>query len=570
MRESEDKPKFGERFFDTEEAKVIGVDSGEFFRGVLQSEGENRNLGAFDVFRETGIGAFDLHPRLFPRNDSGRILKPVKNAVVNLLHDVIDSNRSAGILETTTAMIAGRGRKQSAVGGEDVEAQKPQLFNNRNQGVKDLLIKSFPDAAAKVGKGCLTGDAIAANATETAVGFAAQRIAQDETKIFDGTDSIQVAKQIENKKRNGIIAGTAEDGISIGSDRTDKREINDGSDQLRHAAANGSVVIDMDEFLSKFIVRKPAGLFFGEWFTMTAVNERIDIPELSDNIGNCEASKIAHVKSSGVSREGVPPSNTLPGSPFLLVQFNPSTSHSDESIRFFSVHKHRRNSIAETVLSLTAQGVDVNVLYGLSMSGMFSVHSTAALSAAKMNPVCSLVAGPAKTSTLDQSFDQQRTISVQPFPVIGQMACCERKNHAGQSTDGNIGGDKESTVRDNELEISFSLFGAPSNPGIARRHFPCRARKLQTSEKLSRRFRRLDEIVQVSAKMDAIAEIMPAFNELFEDGMKAFVRSLNKTQRQRRPRTTPCRPNCRIRRSTVQRATRIVSRFNWRQTLRAP
>ena len=40
--------------------------------------------------------------------------------------------------------------------------------------------------------------------------------------------------------------------------------------------------------------------------------------------------------------------------------------------------------------------------------------------------------------------------------------------------------------------------------------------------------------------------------------------------RQDRPRTTPCRPILRIRRSTVQRATALRSRLSWRQTLRAP
>ncbi len=533
LRESENKAEFGKRLFDTEETKVVSVGGREFFRGVLQSEGKNRDLGAFDVFRETGIRAFDLNAGFFAGNNSGWILNPVKDAVANLFNDIVDGNRRAGVLETMTAVIAGCGRKQGSVGSQDVEAQESQLFDNRNQGMKDLLIERFSDTNPEIGECCFTGDGIAADAGETAVVFATQRIAQDETKIFDGPDSIQVAKQVEEKERNGIIAGAAEDGIGIGRNGADEREINDGSDQLRHAAANGSVVVDMDEFLAEFIARKPAGWFLGEWFTVTAVNERIDIPELSDNIGNCEASKIAHVRSSGVSREALRPSNTLPGSPFLLVQLNPSTSHSDESIGFFGIHKHRRNCIAETVLRLTAQGVDVNVFDGLTMSGMFSVHSTAALSVAEINPVGSLVASSTKTSTLHQGFDQQRAIAIQAFPVIGQMAGSERKNHTGQSANGNIGWDQESTVGDNELEILFPLFGIPSDPGIARSHFPGGTGKLQTSDKLSRQFGRFNDIVQVSAKRDAIVEIMPAFNELFKGRMKPSVRSLNKAQRQR-------------------------------------
>jgi len=538
LRESENETELGKRLFNTEEAKVIGVEGGEFFRGILQSEGENGHLGAFDIFGEIGTGAFHLHPRLLSRNDSGGILQPVKNTVVNFLHDIVDGNRSTGILETMTAVIAGSGRKQRSVGSQDVETQKPQLFDNRNQGMKDLLIESFADAAAEVGECRFTGDAIVANAGEAAVFFAAQGIAQNETKIFDGTDSIQVAKQIEKKERNGIVAGAAEDRIGIGRNRADKREINDGSNQLRHAAANGTVVVDMNEFFSEFIVGKPTALFLGKRFTVTAVNERIDIPELSDNIGNCEASPIAHVKSSGVSREALRPSNTLPGSPFLLVQFNPSTSHSNESIGFFGVHKYRRNGIAETVLHLTTQRVNINILDGLSMSGMVSVHSAAALSAAEMKPVGCFIAGSTETGTFDQGFDEQRAIAVQPFPVIGQMAGSERKNHAGKSANGNMRRDKESTVGDNELKVSFPLFGAPSDPGITGSHFPGGAGKLQTSEKVSRQLRRFNKIVQVSAKRDAVAEIMPAFDELLEGGMELSVGGLNKAQRQWRE--LPC------------------------------
>lgn len=428
LRKSEGKAEFGKRLFYTQEVKVIGVDGREFLAGVLQSEGENGNFRAFHVLVEIGTGAFHLHPRLFSWNNSGRILQPVKDPVANFLLDIINGNRSTRILETMTAVIAGCGRKQSGVGSQNIETEEAQFLNDRNESVKDLLIERLADASAEVGEGCFIGNAIARNAGQTAIVIAAQRIAQDETKVFDGKDSIQVAKQIEKKKGNGIIAATSEDGMGIGRNGADEREINDGSGPMRHAPADGTIVVDMNEFLAEPVVGKPAGLSLREGFTVTDVDEKIDIPELSDNIGNCEANQFAHVKSSGASREGVPLSKHLPASPFLLVQFNPSTSDSDESIRFFSIHKSWRHGITETLLRLTTQGVDVNVLDGLSVSRMFLVHSTAALSTAEMNPVRSLITGPSKTSTLNQGFHQQRTISVQPFPVIGQTTGRERES----------------------------------------------------------------------------------------------------------------------------------------------
>ena len=131
------------------------------------------------------------------------------------------------------------------------------------------------------------------------------RIPKDKAEVLEGSNSFQITKQIEQKKRNGIIARASEDGISIGGNGANEGEIDDGSDQLRDAAADGTIVVDVDEFLSRFVMRKPESLFFGKWFTVTAVDERIDFPELSDIITNREAGGFAHLKAPirGFQRE---------------------------------------------------------------------------------------------------------------------------------------------------------------------------------------------------------------------------------------------------------------------------
>jgi hypothetical protein len=244
---------------------------------------------------------------------------------MNLLHDVIGGNGSAGILETMAAMIPGCGREQGAIGSQDVEAQKPQLFNQRNQGMKDLLIQGLSDANTKVGESGLTGDAVLTNACQTAIALSSFGIVKNQAEVLDGSDSIEIAEQIEKENRDGIVAGTAEDGIGDCGNRADERKIDNRGNQLRDAATNGTIVVDMDKFLAKFVMRKPTGLFLGKWFTVPSVDKRIDFPELSDNIANCEPNEFVHLKDPGVSREVLPPSKTLPGNPFLLVNANHST-----------------------------------------------------------------------------------------------------------------------------------------------------------------------------------------------------------------------------------------------------
>jgi hypothetical protein len=75
------------------------------------------------------------------------------------------------------------------------------------------------------------------------------------------------------------------------------------------------------------------------------------------------------------------------------------------------------HGIAESVLRMMAQGVDVGVFDGFSMRGMFPIHTAPALSASEMNPIGRFMAGPSKTITLNQSFDEHGAITVQTFPV---------------------------------------------------------------------------------------------------------------------------------------------------------
>lgn len=182
---------------------------------------------------------------------------------------------------------------------------------------------------------------------------------------------------------------------------------------------------------------------------------------------------------------------------------------------------------------MTAQRVDVNIFDGLSLSRVVSIHAATALSATKMYPVGSFVAGSLISSTLNQSFDEHRAIAVQPFPIIRQTVSCKRQDFAGKPSNRNIRWNEETAIGNNELEIPFSFRCAPSNPGIARCHLPCGAGKLKASEKLAGQFLRLNKIIQVSAKRDAVAEVMPSFNKLFECGMQLSISSLNKTKRQR-------------------------------------
>jgi hypothetical protein len=138
LRESEDQTELFELFFDTEESEVVRINGGKFHGGILQGEGKNIDFGTSDISREIGIGTINGHAGFFPGNNSGWILKPVNNTVMDFLHDVVDGNRSAGIPETTATVVTGSGGKQSAISGQDIETQQSQFLYERNQGMKEI------------------------------------------------------------------------------------------------------------------------------------------------------------------------------------------------------------------------------------------------------------------------------------------------------------------------------------------------------------------------------------------------------------------------------------------------
>jgi hypothetical protein len=82
------------------------------------------------------------------------------------------------------------------------------------------------------------------------------------------------------------------------------------------------------------------------------------------------------------------------------------------------------------------------------------------------------------------------------------------------------------------LKIAFPLFSAPSDPGITGCHHPCGTGKLQAGEIAPGQLAGLDEIAQVSAEGDAIAEVMVAVDILLEQVIEIPVRSLDKVKGQ--------------------------------------
>jgi hypothetical protein len=80
---------------------------------------------------------------------------------------------------------------------------------------------------------------------------------------------------------------------------------------LREAAADGSVVVDIDKLRMELIAGEPTGFFLGKRFGVGPVDSGIDFLEFCDYSVNRELGEIDHLGISRVSREDLQPSKTL-------------------------------------------------------------------------------------------------------------------------------------------------------------------------------------------------------------------------------------------------------------------
>ena len=318
LSKSQHQALFSQRFLDAEELEVIAVDGGQFIRSVFEGEGKDRDFGTFDVLREMRIGAFDTDAAFFAEDNLSGILDSVEHAVAHLLDNIVDGDRAAGVVEVTAASIASGGRKQGSVGSLDAIAEEAEFLNQRNEGMEDFLVTAFSEAGAKVRERGTARDGIVGYPGKAAIRTARFRIVQDGAEVFDIGDLVEIAAEVENKQRDGVVARGAQDGIGIGSNGADEREIDERGDQLREAAADGAVVVDVDKSGMELIMGEPSGFFLRKRLLVGSNNSGIDFRELGDYSVNRELGEIDHLISSRVSREDLPTSKKLSGNPFLL------------------------------------------------------------------------------------------------------------------------------------------------------------------------------------------------------------------------------------------------------------
>jgi hypothetical protein len=118
-------------------------------------------------------------------------------------------------------------------------------------------------------------------------------------------------------------------------------------------------------------------------------------------------------------------------------------------------------------------------LFNMTLDILVSIHASASLSGADMNPVCGTIASAGEAFGIDKGFEQQRFNTIGVQPIVGELMDGKRKDFTGKVRDLNPGEDEKTAVIDNARKVASASRIAPADPMVARRNFQSSAGKEQ-------------------------------------------------------------------------------------------
>src|SRR5713101_7311846 len=120
---------------------------------------------------------------------------------------------------------------------------------------------------------------------------------------------------------------------------------------------------------------------------------------------------------------------------------------------------------------ITDQRIDIDVLDGLTVGFVLSVHATAPGGRPEVGPVGGPIAGSAKAICVHQRL-QQRTMAISSLPVVRHLPGAEGQDLARQPFDSYPRQNQEASVVDDPLQVALPLLVTPADPKVPGLHLP--------------------------------------------------------------------------------------------------
>jgi len=217
------EPRLLQFFLD---AKYLVEDTRLFRIGLPKTEGQDLYLGPryFGMIGKPLGRAFDLHPHVFEKRCPVRMVQPIEYPSADIVDNANEFNAFTFFFEPGAALVAGIGRKEGPVGGDDFIGKKSEQFGDLHQDMKDLIVKIFPQPVLEVGKGGFAGDVLKADPGVETVMPPAVPVPEHFHEGLHVRIFFDMPEQFQKEKTCGII-GDSNQGILMGDQGADEGEI---------------------------------------------------------------------------------------------------------------------------------------------------------------------------------------------------------------------------------------------------------------------------------------------------------------------------------------------------------
>jgi hypothetical protein len=138
--------------------------------------------------------------------------------------------------------------------GQDLKGDHLEVIEDTHEDMEDLIIEPVAEADTEIGEGPLRRDMAHRDASVSPVRSASVFIVEDFEELTHMRIPIDVSEQIEQEQAGRVIAGRPIRGVTISHERSDKGEIDQGSNHLRVSALDRAVRENFDELFFKLVM----------------------------------------------------------------------------------------------------------------------------------------------------------------------------------------------------------------------------------------------------------------------------------------------------------------------------
>jgi hypothetical protein len=183
------------------------------------------------------------------------VVQSIKDAGSDFFQNIFHGDVWALIAKIGATLVSRPAGIESAVVSQQFECDHLETVKDIHKDMENFIVEGFSKPSTEVGKSGLAGDVPQGKAGIGAVSSTFVWITEVLPKRGDIGVAIDISEQVNEKKSWRIVAGRSEFRVAVGSNGTDKAEVNEGSNHPGHTAPNCPIGADFHELFLEAVMR---------------------------------------------------------------------------------------------------------------------------------------------------------------------------------------------------------------------------------------------------------------------------------------------------------------------------